>query len=103
MIHFAFYVPEENLEEVKAAVFAAGAGKIGNYDCCCFETRGQGQFRPLEGSKPYLGTQELLERVEEIKVEMVVETESIKAVIDALKKAHPYETPAYYVIETLGY
>jgi hypothetical protein len=102
MIHFAFYVPKNFLEVTKAAVFEAGAGRIGNYDSCCFETRGQGQFRPREGSKPYLGSQELLERVEEIKVEMVLHEEDLEAVIAALKKSHPYETPAYYAIKTLG-
>lgn len=103
MIHFAFYVPEENLQEVKAAVFAAGAGKIGNYDCCSFETRGLGQFRPLSGSNPYLGSQDKVEQVVETKVEMVVADDLIEEVIAALKKSHPYETPAYYAIKTLGY
>lgn len=102
MIHFAFYVPEENLEEVKEAVFAAGAGRIGNYDQCCFEIKGEGQFRPLSGSNPYLGSQDKVEKVSEVKVEMVIEDSLLKVVIDALKKAHPYETPAYYAIKTLG-
>ncbi|MGB1498121.1 MAG: NGG1p interacting factor NIF3, partial [Alloalcanivorax venustensis] len=48
-----FYVPEEHAEAVKNAVFEAGAGRIGNYDCCSFQVAGQGQFRPLEGSDPY--------------------------------------------------
>lgn len=103
MIHLAFYVPLTHLEKVKDAVFAAGAGKMGNYDRCSFETKGSGQFRALEGSSPFLGSQGQVESVEEMKVEMVVEEDKIEAVVSALKKAHPYETPAYYAIKMLGY
>ncbi|MEQ8952612.1 MAG: NGG1p interacting factor NIF3, partial [Gammaproteobacteria bacterium] len=50
-----FYVPESHLEQVKSAMFAAGAGRAGEYDSCAWQTLGQGQFRGLEGSSPYLG------------------------------------------------
>jgi len=90
-----FYVPVAQAEAVKAAVFAAGAGRIGAYDCCCWQTTGNGQFRPLEGSRPYLGTQGRVEHVEEVRVEMVCRPECIEAVVAALRRAHPYETPAY--------
>ncbi len=79
------------------AMFEAGGGKIGNYDCCSFESLGTGQFRPLEGSQPFIGTQGQIERVQELKVEMVSVPENIKKVVKALKLAHPYETPAYEV------
>lgn len=102
MIHLSFYVPETHLEKVKLAVFNAGAGKIGNYDQCSFEIRGIGQFRPLEGSQPFLGKVNNVERVEEVKVEMVCADELLENVINALKSAHPYETPAYYAIKTIG-
>ena len=92
---FEFYVPESHLEEVKNALFAAGAGRIENYDCCCWETPGTGQFRPLKGSKPYLGKTDSVEKVQEYKVEMVCDEEFIGSVIKAFKSAHPYETPAY--------
>jgi len=91
-----FYVPEANAEAVKAAVFAAGGGRLGNYDCCCWQTTGSGQFRPLDGSHPTIGRQHTIEHVREIKVELVVRGELLPAVIAALKAAHPYETPAYY-------
>ncbi|VFN01998.1 MAG: hypothetical protein BECKG1743D_GA0114223_106553, partial [Candidatus Kentron sp. G] len=55
VIKIAVFVPEENLDQVKSAMFQAGAGKIGNYDRCCFETRGVGQFRPLQGANPHIG------------------------------------------------
>jgi len=90
-----FYVPKDHAETVKEAVFAAGAGKIGDYDKCCWCAEGTGQFRPLEGSDPFIGSKDEVERVPEMKVEMVCDDDAIDAVVEALKKAHPYETPAY--------
>ena len=87
---------------VKTALFNAGAGKIGNYDSCCWETLGTGQFRPLEGSNPAIGSYGMIERVEEYKIEMVCAKERIKEVIAALKVAHPYEEPAYEVYEVIS-
>lgn len=95
MYKICFYVPESHAEQVKTAMFAAGAGKIGDYDSCCWQVLGEGQFRPLEGSQPYLGQQGAVEKVREFKVEMVCERQHMKAVIAALKQAHPYEEPAY--------
>ena len=103
MIHISFYVPIKDAEKVKNAMFHAGAGRIGNYDSCSFEVKGIGQFRPLAESRPAIGTQNILEIVEEVKVEMVCEEAIIQEVISALKKSHPYETPAYYAIKTLNY
>ena len=97
MYKLCFYVPENATDLVKNAVFEAGAGKIGNYDSCCWQTLGDGQFRPLDNSQPYIGQKGQLETVTEFKVEMVCADERIKAVIAALKKAHPYEEPAYEV------
>lgn len=102
MYHIAFYVPESHAESVKESMFLAGAGKIGAYQRCAFETAGTGQFEPLKGSRPYLGQIEVLETVKELKVEMVCEKECLVKSIEALKKSHPYETPAYYVIEMVG-
>jgi hypothetical protein len=102
MFHIAFYVPRDHAEKVKLKMFEAGAGKIGNYDSCSFEYSGIGQFRALEGSDPFIGKQGEVERVEELKVEMVCDEEHLNASIAALKASHPYETPAYYVIKTVG-
>jgi hypothetical protein len=99
MYQLSFYVPHDHLEVVKNKIFEAGGGKIGNYDSCSFEYEGTGQFRPLKGSNPFLGEQFLIEKVREVKVELVVEDHLIKGVIEALKKAHPYETPAYFVLK----
>ena len=81
-------------------MFNAGAGKIGDYDCCSWQTLGQGQFRPLENSQPFIGSTGQIEQVEEYKVEMVCSDSLIKAVISAMKQAHPYEEPAYDVWKT---
>lgn len=95
MYKICFFVPVGHAEQVKTAMFAAGAGKIGDYDSCCWQVLGEGQFRPLEGSQPYLGQQGKVEKVQEYKVEMVCERQYMKAVIAALKESHPYEEPAY--------
>ena len=89
------YVPETHAEAVKQAMFEAGAGRIGNYDCCCFQTAGRGQFRPLSGSNPYLGSAGQVEQVTEWKLEMILPEEKLREVIAALRRAHPYETPAF--------
>ena len=91
-----FYVPVTDVEAVKAAVFAAGAGRLGRYDSCCWQTEGMGQFRPLAGSSPALGREGMLERVPEVKVEMICASDCLEAVISALLAAHPYETPAFH-------
>lgn len=98
MYKLCFFVPETHLETVKAAVFEAGAGRIGDYDQCCWQVKGEGQFRPLSGSQPFLGTQGVLENVAEYRVEMVMEKSCAKAVLAALKESHPYEEPAYDVM-----
>ena len=98
MYKLAFFVPDSHVEAVKAAVFAACGGRIGDYDHCASQTLGQGQFRPLDGSRPFLGQAGQVERVEEWKVELVVADAHIRAVVAALKASHPYETPAYDVL-----
>ena len=103
MYKLTVFIPDAALEPVKSALFAAGAGKIGNYEQCCWQVQGSGQFMPLAGSQPNIGAQDKLETVDEWRVEMVVATARIKAVIEALKQEHPYETPAYDVIEVLDF
>ena len=97
MYKLAFFVPASHLDGVKSAVFAAGAGRIGDYDHCAWQVLGQGQFRPLDGSQPFIGQSGVLEEVAEWKVEMVVADDHIRAAVAALKLSHPYETPAYDV------
>ncbi|MFO7749573.1 MAG: hypothetical protein R6V54_05720 [Desulfobacteraceae bacterium] len=100
MYVISFYVPATHLIEVKQALFDRGAGKIGNYDSCAWQTKGQGQFRPLGGSDPFSGEQDRLSQVDEYKVEMVCSDEIIAHVIEALYSSHPYEQPAYHVMKS---
>ena len=97
MYKLVFYVPVDDLEKVKSAVFSTGAGKIGEYDQCCWQVMGQGQFRPLEDSQPSIGKRHQLTKVDEYRVELVCADELVAAAVGALKKAHPYEEPAYDV------
>lgn len=94
-----FYVPETHVEQVKLAMFEAGGGTIGLYSHCSWQVSGEGQFMPLEGSNAYLGSIHQVEKVKELKVEMVCHNDCIQQVIRAMKQAHPYETPAYVVIQ----
>jgi hypothetical protein len=97
MYKICFFVPVDYTEKVKEALFNAGAGKIGDYDCCSWQSLGQGQFRALKNSQPFIGEHGKLELVDEFKVELVCSDQNIKAAITALKTAHPYEEPAYEV------
>mgnify|MGYP001815596384 FL=1 len=97
MFKICVFVPENDTERVKQAMFTAGAGQIGDYDCCCWQTPGQGQFRPLAGSSPYIGQQDRIETVAEYRIEMVCADEYISDAVAALKESHPYEEPAYDV------
>jgi len=92
-------VPVENKDQVKEAITKAGAGQIGDYDSCTFESIGMGQFRPLEGADPHIGEVNQLESVQEAKIETVVTKDKLPQVLNALFKAHPYEEVAYDVIK----
>ncbi len=97
--HFYVYVPEGALEKVKAAIFEAGAGGIGNYSCCAWQTKGSGHFKPEAGSHPYIGSPDHIESVVEYKVETICSFENLPSVVAAMKLAHPYEPPAYGCIQ----
>ncbi len=99
MYKIGIYIPEMHLESVKQALFDAGAGKIGQYEHCAWQVKGKGQFKPMQSSQPFIGTQGELEFVEEFRVELVCDAACIQDAIKALKAAHPYETPAYDVVQ----
>lgn len=94
-----FFVPVADAEKVTAAVTDAGAGRLGHYDSCTWSSTGTGTFRPLDGATPSIGEVGRLERVEEQRVETVLPRHLRRHVVQALLAAHPYETPAYDVIE----
>lgn len=97
MFKLVFFVPASHVESVKNAVFAAGAGRIGDYEHCAWQVLGEGQFRPLQGSNPFIGSQDVLEKVSEYRVELVCADACITDAVAALKDAHPYEEPAFDV------
>ncbi len=89
------YVPETHAAAVRTAVAAAGAGRLGNYDNCIWQSSGTGRFRPLPGSVPFLGQTGEIEEVNEAKLEMICEERLLPAVLAAMRATHPYETPAF--------
>jgi hypothetical protein len=97
MKKLVFFVPETHLEVVKAAVFEAGAGRIGDYENCCWQTFGTGQFKPMPGATPFIGQNGQLELVSEYRVELVCDDAYVKDAVLALRCAHPYEEPAFDV------
>lgn len=93
------FVPVEAANKVANVVFSAGAGAIGSYSHCGFSTKGQGSFLPLEGARPAVGKKGRLEKVEEVRFETIVPADRLDVCIAAMKKAHPYEVPAYDCFE----
>jgi dinuclear metal center YbgI/SA1388 family protein len=89
------FVPMDAAAKVSGVVFAAGAGKIGNYSHCGFQAEGTGTFLPLEGARPAIGKRGSLEKVPEVRFETIVPAGKLDACIAAMKKAHPYEMPAF--------
>ena len=104
MHHLIVYVPVSHGDRVREALALSGAGKIGAYDSCSFTMRGTGRFRPLEGATPAIGTQDVLEAVEEERIEVIIpKGTDLKALLTAVKAAHPYEEPAIHLLPMLDY
>jgi dinuclear metal center YbgI/SA1388 family protein len=93
------YAKPENVNEIKKALFDAGAGNIGNYDNCSFISSGIGTFRGNEESNPVIGDKHVLQTEAEIKIEVIFEKHLQSKIISALKKAHIYEEVAYEIYE----
>ena len=91
------FVPADELDTVRAAVFAAGAGVIGDYEHCSFALPGTGTFLPREGAHPTVGTVGADNTTDEVRLEVVVPRSARRAVLDAFVAAHSYEEPAYDV------
>jgi len=92
------YVPRANVEEVRQALFDAGAGSIGDYDQCSYNTAGYGTFRPMDGANPAIGEIGTQERVEETKIEVIFPQQLERQVLVSMLAAHPYEEVAYHTI-----
>jgi hypothetical protein len=95
------FVPREALDSVREALFAAGAGQIGEYTKCSWYAEGTGTFLGGDGTSPSVGSAGREQRVAELRLETVFPTERQDEVIAALREAHPYEEPAYDVYELL--
>lgn len=104
LVKLAVYVPTAQAEAVRSALTAAGAGHIGRYSACTFQVEGLGTFLPAEGTNPFVGEIGRLSRVEEVRIETIFPVEKEKTVLRAMKKAHPYEEPAYdlYLLRNTG-
>jgi len=89
------FVPLNQAEDVRNAIFEAGAGHIGNYDCCSYNLSGEGTFRALDGAHPYVGEKNKLHKEQEIRVETIFPQFLQNKVVSAMLKAHPYEEVAY--------
>lgn len=96
------FVPHTHLDEVLSALSRAGVGRIANYADCAYIMEGEGQFRPLPGSNPFLGQQGILERTKEKRIEILLKKSELKKAIEAVLEAHPYEEPAYDILETVN-
>ncbi|WP_017935065.1 Nif3-like dinuclear metal center hexameric protein [Nocardioides sp. Iso805N] len=93
------YVPAADADRLRRALADAGAGRLGDYDNASFSTPGEGRFRPLDGAAPHIGAVGELSVVDEVRIEAVLPRVRRSAVIEALLVAHPYEVPAYDVVE----
>lgn len=95
LFKLAVFVPASHAERVRSAMGDAGAGHIGAYSHCSFQTQGEGEFLPLSGANPFLGSPGQLERVSECKIETIVDECRCSQVVEAMLTAHPYEEVAY--------
>jgi dinuclear metal center YbgI/SA1388 family protein len=97
------FVPAENADAVREAMFGVGAGRIGDYSHCSWSVAGTGQFLPQEGAMPTVGSVGTVERVPEDRVEVIAPTRLRAHVLAALRAAHPYEEPAFdiYALATV--
>lgn len=91
------FVPKDQSQQVKEALFAAGAGNIGFYDECSFTVGGSGTFKPIEGSNPFSGQQDIRENADEDMISVIFEDYKQGRIIAAMKAAHPYEEVAHQI------
>lgn len=99
---FVTFAPRDAVDRLRMALGSAGAGRIGEYDLCSFETEGEGTFQGNERSNPAVGQRGRLERVPEVRLEMVCAGRAVPLLVETLRAFHPYEEPAYDVYELAG-
>ena len=96
------FIPESHLPVLRSALQSVHAGTLGNYDSCLAYSKVTGSWRPLPGSRPYLGTEDEVSEEEELKVEVNILAENLEETLDAIYKVHPYEEPLVNVIPLLN-
>ncbi len=92
------FIPAAQVDQVADALFEAGAGQIGRYDRCSFRQSGEGSFRALEGANPFVGSVGTTHREPEWKLEVLYSPHQEREILEALRKAHPYEEVAYDLV-----
>lgn len=100
-VKIAVHVPVDAEEKMRVALGDAGAGVIGEYSYCSFTIRGIGRFKPSEKANPHIGKAGQIESVEEVRIEVVCDRAIAKKVVEALKRHHPYEEPAFEIVPSI--
>lgn len=100
-IKLEIFIPETHFKELQLALQRIDAGHIGNYDSCLSYSKVIGTWRPLEGTKPYIGEKDKISEEPEFKVEVTIKAENLEKTIKAIKEVHPYEEPVINVIPLL--
>lgn len=95
LVKLVVYVPLTHVNAVREVLGDSGAGHIGNYSHCTFLSKGEGTFKPLKGTKPFIGEEGNIAKVDEAKLETIVQEKNIPYVLEQMKRAHPYEEVAY--------
>lgn len=101
-VKIVVFVPSTHAGKVREALAETGAGHIGNYDFCSFSMKGVGRFRPLKGSKPFIGKTGKVEKVEEERIETICPAEKLEETLAAVRRVHPYEEPAIDIYPLLN-
>lgn len=92
-------VPENEADKLREAIGNASGGKVGNYTHCSFSVKGTGRFLPVDGANPAIGQVGTLEEVAEERIEITCDSETVKAVVEAIRQTHSYEEPAIDIYE----
>ena len=97
-VKLEIFIPETHFRKLQKALRETDAGHIGNYDCCLSYSRVTGTWRPLLGTRPYIGTENAISEEPEFKVEVTCKVENLRRTMEAVKAVHPYEEPVINVI-----
>lgn len=100
-VKIVVFIPEEKVSELRDAVCDAGAGVLGKYSYCTSSAKVSGTYIPNENAEPYIGTQNTLEFVEEIRLEFLCDVKKVKQVVKIIREIHPYEEPEIDIIPLL--